>query len=62
MEESNQWFFGWIQLVPVSENTCKMKITIKADLPTMIKMMMDSKLKKGVNTIADAIAEAVSAL
>ena len=54
--------FGWIQLVSVSENTCKMKITIKADLPTMIKMMMDSKLKKGVNTIADAIAAAVSAL
>lgn len=52
---------GWIQLVSVSENETKMKLTIKAELPMMIKMMVDSKLKKGVNAIADAIVEAISA-
>lgn len=50
---------GWIQLVPVSENETKMRLTIKADLPMMIKMMVDGKLKKGVNAIADAIVQAL---
>ncbi len=52
---------GWIQLVSVSENETKMKLTIKADLPMMIKMMVDGKLKKGVNAIADAIVSALEA-
>lgn len=51
---------GWIQLVPVSENETKMKVTIKADLPMMIKMMVGNKFTKGVNAIADAIVLAVS--
>lgn len=54
--------YGWIQLLPISDNSCKMKITIKAKLPMMIKMMADSKLKKGINTIADAIVEAMNDL
>ncbi len=53
---------GWIQVAPVSENVSKIKITIKADLPMMIKMMVDSKLKKGVDTIADAIVKAVEVI
>ena len=52
---------GWIQLVSVSENETKMKLTIKADLPMMVKMMVDGKLKKGVNAIADALVEALAA-
>lgn len=52
---------GWIQLAPISENETKIKVTIKADLPMMIKMMADSKLKKGVDVIAEAIAKALSA-
>lgn len=51
---------GWIQLAPVSEDSTKMKVTIKADLPMMIKMMVDAKLKKGVDTIAEAIATALN--
>lgn len=51
---------GWIQLVPVSEDSCKMRITIKAELPMMIKMMLDDKLKKGVDIIADAVANALN--
>ncbi|MHB9056031.1 MAG: SRPBCC family protein [Paludibacteraceae bacterium] len=52
---------GWIQLAAASENTCKMRITIKAELPMMVKMMVDSKLKKGVNTLADGLAQALNA-
>ena len=50
---------GWIQLASVSENVCKMKLTIKAELPMMIKMMVDGKLKKGVDAIAEGLAKAL---
>ena len=50
----------WIQLKSVSENETKMKLTLKAEIPMMIKMMVDKKLKEGVNMIADVIAKAVS--
>jgi len=38
----------WVQLKQVSENETKMKLTLKADLPMMIKMMVDKKLKEGI--------------
>ncbi len=50
----------WIQLVQRAENDTQMKLTLKADLPTMIKMMMDKKLKEGINLIADVLAKALS--
>ena len=48
---------GWIQLVQVSETDTRMKLTLKADIPTMIKVIVDSKLKKGINTIADTLVQ-----
>jgi len=50
----------WIQLKQVAENDTRMKLTLKADIPTMIKMMVDKKLKEGINAIADAIAVALN--
>jgi len=50
----------WIQLKAATENDTRMKLTVKADLPMMIKMMVDKKLKEGVNSIADLIAETLS--
>lgn len=50
----------WIQLKQVEENDTRMKITVKADLPMMIKMMVDKKLKEGINVIADMIAQTLS--
>jgi len=50
----------WIQLKQVAENDTRMKLTLKADIPTMIKMLVDKKLKEGINTIADAIAVALN--
>lgn len=47
----------WIQLKQVSENETKMKLTLKAEIPMMIKMMVDKKLQEGINMIADAIAK-----
>lgn len=50
----------WIQLKQVEENDTRMKLTLKADLPAMIKMMVDKKLKDGINAIADVLAKALS--
>jgi len=50
----------WIQLVQRTENDTQMKLTLKADLPVMIKMMIDKKLKEGINLIADLLAKALS--
>ena len=50
----------WIQLKHIEENKTAMKLTIKADLPTMIKMMVDKKLKEGVNMVADLLAKSLN--
>ena len=45
----------WIQLKQVAENDTRLKLTLKADLPTMIKMMAGSKLQEGMDQIADML-------
>jgi len=50
----------WIQLIQKAENDTQMKLTLKAELPMMIKMMMDKKLKEGINMIADVLANVLS--
>jgi hypothetical protein len=49
-----------IQLKQVADNETKMKLTLKAEFPTMIKMMVDSKLKEGINTIAGYLADGLN--
>ncbi len=46
----------WIQLKELSENDTKLKLTFKAELPSMIKMMVDKKLSKGIESIADLLS------
>jgi len=50
----------WIQLKPINENETALKLTLKAELPMMIKMMVDKKLKEGINVIADILAKTLS--
>ncbi|MBP6610320.1 MAG: SRPBCC family protein, partial [Paludibacter sp.] len=50
----------WIQLKPVADDDTKMKLTLKAELPTMIKMMVGSKLQDGLNSIADLLAKSLN--
>ena len=47
----------WIQLLPVDQNNCKVKITVHADLSPMIKILVGKHLKDGVNHIADALSK-----
>lgn len=49
---------AWIQLVEKAENDTRMKLTFKAEMPAMLKIMVDKKLKEGVNLAAEAIANA----
>lgn len=51
---------AWIQLKQVAENDTRLKLTLKAELPTMIKMMVDKKLKEGINAIAEMLALALN--
>lgn len=46
----------WIQVLPVDSMTSKMKLTVDADVPFMLKPMIGSKLKDGVEQVASAIA------
>lgn len=50
----------WIQLKPSADAETRMKLTLKAELPAMIKMMLNSKLKDGVNAIADFLTLALN--
>ena len=46
----------WIQVLPETESTSKLKLTIDADVPFMLKAMVGSKLRDGIEKVADAIA------
>ena len=50
----------WIQLKQTADNETAMRLTLKAELPMMIKMMVDKKLKKGINAIADVLAKTLN--
>lgn len=53
--ESPLPFNFWIQILPVSEITSKMKLTIKAELNPFIKGMVSKPLTEGIEKIADAL-------
>ena len=46
----------WIQVLPVTAESSKMKVTLKADIPFMLKGMVAGPLQDGVEKIADALA------
>ncbi len=47
----------WIQLKQVAEHDTKLKLTIKADLPMMFKMMLGNKLQEGLDQAAVMLAQ-----
>ena len=47
----------WIQVLPVTAETSKMKVTVQADIPFMLKGMVAGPLQDGVEKIADALAQ-----
>ena len=55
-EQSPLPFNLWIQVLPVNEAESKMKVTVKADIPFMLKGMVAGPLQDGVEKIADALS------
>lgn len=54
-EQSPVPFNFWIQMLPVTATTSKMKLTIKAELNMFIKQMVKKPLQEGIEKIADAL-------
>ncbi|MBQ8673745.1 MAG: SRPBCC family protein [Bacteroides sp.] len=46
----------WIQLLPVTENECKMKLTIGMELNPFMKAMVQKPLQDGVEKMAEMLA------
>ena len=55
-EKSPFAFKFWIQILPVTEASSKMKLTIDADIPFFAKSMVAKPLQEGIEKIADALA------
>lgn len=47
----------WIQLKSVAPEDTRMKLTLKADIPMMFKMMFDKKIQQGIDDAATMIAQ-----
>ena len=56
-EQSPIPFNLWIQVLPVDENNSKIKVTVKADIPFMLKALVSSPLQDGIDKIAEALAQ-----
>ena len=56
-EKSPVPFYVWIQMLPVTDTTSKMKITAEADLNPFIKTLVQNPLQDGVEQIADGLAQ-----
>jgi hypothetical protein len=50
-------FNVWIQVLPVTETSSKMKVTVKAELNPFIKGVVAGPMQDGVEKIADALAQ-----
>lgn len=49
-----------VYLKQIAENSTEMKLVLNAELPMMIKMMVDKKIKEGINMVADILAKALN--
>jgi len=56
-ENTPMGFVFWIQILPVNDFSCKIRLTVHAELNMMMKMMVGKKLSKGIDQIADALIQ-----
>ena len=47
----------WIQIKQVAPHDSRIKLTLKAELPTMIAMMAGKKIQEGIDQAADMMAQ-----
>lgn len=46
----------WVQLVAAGQDSCKIRLTLHAEINPMIKMMVGGYLEKGIEKLADMLA------
>ena len=49
-------FKFWVQVLPTSDTTSKMKLTLDADINFFMKQMLDKPLREGIEKMADMLA------
>ena len=47
----------WIQMKEVAPNDTRLKLTVKADIPFIFRMMVEKKLQTGLDQAADMLAQ-----
>lgn len=47
----------WIQLKQMAENDTRMRITLKADIPMMFRMLLDKKMQQGLDQAVDMLCQ-----
>ncbi|MCK5823925.1 MAG: hypothetical protein KAG96_00790 [Ichthyobacteriaceae bacterium] len=50
-------FMLWIQILPLNQGSCKVRLTLHTELNMMMKMMLGKKLSKGIDQVADGFAQ-----
>ena len=53
--ESPMPFNFWIQILPVSDTVCKMKLTIRSEVNPLLVSMIKKPLQEGLEKIADVL-------
>jgi hypothetical protein len=54
--QSPLFFNLWIQIIPVSEESCKIKLTLHADINMFMKSFIQKPLQEGLEKIAETMA------
>lgn len=55
-EKSPLPLFLWIQLVALDEQSCKTRITVKAEINSFLKPMVSKPLQEAIDRMADVLA------
>lgn len=55
-DQSPMSFNFWIQILPVTDQTSKIRLTIDADIPFFAKAMVSKPLQEAIEKIADTLA------
>ena len=56
-DKSPVQFNFWIQIVEKEPNDSKIRLTLKADIPFMIRMMLKDKVEQGIEMVAEALTK-----
>ena len=48
---------AWIQMKQVAEGDTRLRLTMKSDIPMMFRMMIENKIKEGLDQAADMLAQ-----